>query len=247
MLLAIDIGNSAIKFGVFAEGSLTSKITIPTKRDYTPEEISLALGSPIGPAIDNAVVCSVVPPVDDAVRQFVERAVNVRPVFIDSKFDFGFKIHYEPIEALGTDRPVNALAAIRKFGEPCIVCSLGTATTIDLVDEQGEFRGGVIAPGIRSLATALHLSAAQLPTVKISKPDSIIGQSTDASIRSGIYYGYAAMVAGLIGKLSSQMKVAAKTIATGGLASEFAQHCLSIDVVDENLTLEGLALCHARM
>lgn len=243
MFLAIDIGNSSIKFGVFDGETLASKFSVPTNRDYTADEIRNAVGDRLGPHIIEAIACSVVPQVDNAVREFIKGSFGIETFFIDSSFNFDLKINYEPLNALGTDRLVNAFAAAAKYAaKPLIVCSLGTATTIDAVSADGKFLGGVIAPGMRTMAKALHLAAARLPEVEITKPGAVIGYSTADSIRSGIYHGYIALAEGLIQKISAELADNPTVIATGGLASTIASECKVIDTIDENLTLEGLRL-----
>jgi type III pantothenate kinase len=141
---------------------------------------------------------------------------------------------------------VNAFAAAEKYGGPCIVCSFGTATTIDVVNSDREFIGGIIAPGMGLMAEALHLKTSKLPRVEIQRPESVIGNSTVASIQSGIYYGYIGLVEGIIPRMTGELGETATVIATGGYASMIASETDAIDTVDENLTLEGLRLIHKR-
>jgi type III pantothenate kinase len=244
MLLAVDIGNSLIKFGVFDEDSLVSKFSIPTNRDYAPDDIANAVGNKIDRQVTDAVACSVVPQIDDAISEFIKRSFNVDTRFIDNTFNFGLKVNYQPLNSLGADRLVNASAAVAKYGKPCIVCSLGTATTIDAVSDRGEFLGGVIAPGMQIMARAIHLATAKLPEVEIFKPASILGNSTIESIRSGGFYGYVGLVEGLIERIAAALPYTAKTVATGGFAAIVAAESSAIDIVDENLTLKGLRLLH---
>jgi type III pantothenate kinase len=243
MLLAIDIGNSSIKFGIFEGPSLFHKFSIQTKRDYTVEELlfdrlKMHEQQFIQVDIDTCVVASVVPDLNGVIGQVCRELFKVTPRFVDETWDFGLKIKYEPPSAAGVDRLVNAFAAVTKYGWPVIVCSFGTATTIDIVNERGEYLGGVIAPGMAVSAKALQLATAKLPNVPIEKPDSVIGKTTVASIQSGIVLGHIAMVEGLIAK----MQPSGHVIATGGFARLLAADCKAIDTVDENLTLDGLRL-----
>lgn len=240
MLLAVDIGNTSIKFGLFEGDTLTSKFSVPTNRDETPDELRLAVGDRLSASIDQAIVCSVVPPVQAAVSKFLREATGIEPVFVDNSFDLGLKINYDPLESLGTDRLVAAFAAVENYGAPCIVCSLGTATTIDVVSRDREFLGGVIAPGMRAMAEALHIKAARLPSVDITRPDDLLGNSTVDSIRSGVYNGYIAMVSGLVEMFKKRVGGETRVIATGGNAELAAADCDSIDVVDPDLVLSGL-------
>jgi len=235
MLLAVDIGNSAIKFGLFERETLTSKFSIPTKRDATADEIKLAVGDRLSPDIESAIVCSVVPEIDATMRSFIREAAGSDAVFVNNSFDFGLNINYEPLDSLGTDRLVAAYAAYQKYGAPCIVCSLGTATTIDAVGADRDFLGGVIAPGLEAMAEALHLKAPRLPKIETERPDRLIGTSTTQSIRSGVFNGYVAMVEGLIEGMRSEVSGTPTVVATGGNAG-----LLSSVTVDENLILNGL-------
>ena len=244
MLLAVDIGNTSTKFGLFEEEKLTSKFSIPTKRDATPDELKHSVADRLSSRIDSSIVCSVVPEIDSSMRDYLSGATLGDPVFVDNSFDFGFKINYEPLESLGTDRLVNAFAAVEKYGAPCIVCSLGTATTIDVVNNDREFLGGVIAPGMAVMAEALHLKAPRLPRVGIERPEFVLANSTQGSIRSGIYHGYVAMVEGLITRIRSEAGVA-RVIACGGNAELVSSEFTGM-VVDQNLILEGLRILSAR-
>jgi type III pantothenate kinase len=247
VLLAIDIGNSAIKFGVFDGRSLIRKISTPTRREQQSAELHSIASDRLNYQITRAVACSVVPQVDEAVNEFVKVAFGVNARFIDSSFDLGLKIDYRPVDSLGTDRLVNAFAASTKYGKPCIVCSLGTATTIDAVDSEGKFIGGVIAPGMRSMAKALHIAAAKLPEVEIEKPASIVGRTTAASIQSGVFYGQVAMIEGIVQRISVEIGGKPTVVATGGFASMLVPESKAIDIVDENLLLEGLNLISRRL
>jgi type III pantothenate kinase len=239
MLLAVDIGNSAIKFGLFEGEVLTSKFSIPTKRNAAIDEISLAVDDRLSNSIDAAIVCSVVPEIDPPMRDFLRGLVETNPVFLDNSFDFGLKINYKPLDALGTDRLVNASAAVEKYGAPCIVCSLGTATTIDVVSADREFLGGIIAPGLDALTDALHSKAPRLPKVEVSRPKSVIGNSTSGSIQSGIYYGYVSLIEGLLVRLRSESGVT-RIVGTGGNAENLSAEFAGIMSVDPDLTLRGL-------
>jgi type III pantothenate kinase len=247
MLLAIDIGNSAIKFGVFDGPLLISKFSIPTVREISSDELKSAIGDRLDLPISAAIACSVVPQLDEIVKTCIRRIHEINVGFIDHTFAFGLKINYRPSSAAGADRLINAFAAVAKYGKPCIVGSLGTATTIDAVNAEGEFLGGFIAPGMKTMARALHLAAAKLPEVEISRPASVIGGTTESSIRSGIFYGYAALVQGLIERLAEELQHQTRVIATGGFAALIATDCTAIDIVDENLTLDGLRLAFERI
>jgi type III pantothenate kinase len=239
MLLAVDIGNSAIKFGLFEGDTLTSKFSIPTKRGATANEIKLSVGDRLRSAADSAIVCSVVPDIDLPMTAFLREVMTCVPVFVANSFNFGLKINYKPLESLGTDRLVNAFAAVEKYGAPCIVCSFGTATTIDAINADREFLGGVIAPGMDAMAEALHMKAPRLPRVDVTRSGHLIGNTTEASVRSGIYNGYAAMVEGLITRLRSESGVS-RVVGTGGNAELLSAQLAGIMTVDSDLLLSGL-------
>ena len=247
MLLAIDIGNSSTKFGIFDGESLPHKFSIQTKRDYTTEELlfdrlKVHEQDFIQIDIDTCVVASVVPELNDVISQVCDQLFKITPRFVDASWEFGFAIDYDPPSAAGADRLVNCFAAASKYGTPVVACSFGTATTIDVVSEDNVYVGGIIAPGIATSAKALQLAASKLPDVSITTPDSIVGKTTVASIQSGIMNGHVAMVEGLLNKIGNVGKV----VATGGFARLIASQTKAIDVVDENLTLEGLRLLALR-
>jgi len=247
MFLAVDIGNSYIKFGTFDGENLISKFSIATTHDLTVEQLRNAAGQSLRFPIADILVCSVVPQVRNAISDFLSVDLGVAPVFVNNEFDFGLKFNYEPLTATGTDRLVNAFAAASKYGFPCLACSLGTATTIDVVDEHGLVPGGVIAPGIKSMARALHLNTSQLPEVALEMPPAIIQTATSGSIQSGLIYGYFGMVKELILRMKSEVGGDPKVVATGGFSRLVAENTSLVDIVDENLLLDGLRLLAKRM
>ncbi len=249
MLLAIDIGNSSIKFGIFESDSLVEKLLIPTRRDHAVHELlfdTLRYIKQHHSRIDRVAVASVVTELDGAVRQACDEALTISPIFLDHTFDLGIQIKYEPVAAVGADRLVNAAAAAQKYGVPVIVCSFGTATTIDVVNSVGEYLGGTIAPGMNTLAEALHLKTSKLPHVAIDKPASVIGNTTVDSIRSGIFYGYISLVEGIINRMFAEIDEQPKVVATGGFANLIAENCDLINTVDENLVLDGILMLAER-
>lgn len=247
MLLAVDIGNSFIKFGIFDGSTLLSKFAIPTKRDLTADDIKLAAGANIDLPISWAVVCSVVPAINAAVGQYLKATFTVNPFFVTNDLDFELTIKYEPLEAAGTDRLVNSFGAVQKYGVPCVILSFGTATTIDVINENRELLGGLIAPGMTTMAKALLSNTAKLPEVTVEKPKHLIGCTTETSIRSGIFYGQIGLVESVVSRIKDEIGGSPKTIATGGFAYLIAQSTDLIDVVDENLTLDGLRMLHSRL
>jgi type III pantothenate kinase len=187
-----------------------------------------------------------VPELKNAYLELSQKHFRLVPTFVDSSFDFNFTMKYFPPESLGVDRLVAAFAAVEKHGAPCVVCDFGTATTIDVVNSKGEFLGGVIAPGMRTMSEALFLKTSQLPKIEIRKPASVIGNSTVKAIESGIYFGYIGLVDGIVERMIGEIGETPKVIATGGFANLIAESSEKIQIVEENLMLEGLRLVYER-
>lgn len=247
MLLAIDIGNSSAKFGVFAGEKLITRFSIPTLGNQTADEINDSAKENLNYAISAVIVSSVVPELNESIQKFGETRFNLKPFFVESDSDFGLKIRYNPPDALGIDRAVAAFAAREKYGKPVIVCDFGTATTIDYVNQAGEFAGGVITPGIETLTDSLFQKTSRLPKIEIEKPEKVIGDSTVSAIQSGIYFGYAGLVKGILQKIFEELSEKPKVVATGGFASIIAESVGEIEIIDENLMLEGLRLIYEKM
>ncbi len=242
MLLAIDIGNTLTKFGVFENDTLQNRTAVQTVRRQSADEI-------YRPEIENThavIISSVVPELNKAYRKFSQKHYHLEPLFVDSSFDFNLKIKYNPPDKLGVDRLTAAFAAVEKYGAPCIVADFGTATTIDAVNSKREFLGGIIAPGMQTMSEALFLKTPQLPKIEIKKPASVIGNSTEKAIESGIYFGYIGLVDGVIERMIDELGEKAKVVATGGFAKLIAESSVKIDVVDDNLLLEGLRLVYEK-
>jgi|CXWL01.1.fsa_nt_gi type III pantothenate kinase len=247
MLLAVDIGNSRTKFGVFDGETLISKLSIPTLRDISAVGLIKTVGVKLPRPITAAIASSVVPDVNVAVRSFTESYFAVNPIFVANEMDFGLTINYQPLEDAGADRLVNTFSAVEKYGVPCIVCSFGTALTIDVVNEDRVLTGGLIAPGMNTLAAALKTTTSRLPEVEIEKPDTVIQNTTVGCLQSGIVYGYFGLVDGLLTRLKKEIGDDPKVIATGGFAAMIAENTSHIDIVDENLMLDGLRRLYDRI
>ncbi len=240
MLLAIDIGNSATKFGVFEGERLSKRFTAPTIRGKSANEIWESIEEEVDFQVDLVVISSVVVELIDAFTELSENHFNTTPLIVDASFDFGLKIAYDPPSNAGTDRLVAASAAVRKYGKPCVVCSFGTATTVDAVNSKGEFVGGAIAPGINTLGEALFLKTSKLPRVELAKPAKAIGDSTGECIQSGIYYGYVGLVRELVARIGAELGEKATVVATGGFVNLIAGEVDFVDHADDSLILEGL-------
>ncbi len=246
MLLAVDIGNTSTKFGTFDGDRLVSKISIPTIREVTSEGLSAVLSSRIPANITDAIVCSVVPETEAAMDGYLRSAFAVEPMPVSNDLDFGLTINYTPLEAVGADRLVNAFSAVETYGLPCVVCSFGTALTIDAVDADRNLLGGVIAPGMKAMARSLYEMASRLPEVEPERTETVIQNTTVGSISSGIFHGYLGMAEGLIRQIRAEMGGSPKVIATGGTADAIAPYIDLIDIVDGDLLLDGLQLLYSR-
>jgi type III pantothenate kinase len=245
MLLAIDIGNTAIKFGVFDGKKLTSSFSIPTKRDNTADKIAQLIGHRLQTSVKEAIACSVVPEVEKAVTELVSQFLHCEVRFVRSTDDLGLKVNFQ-VDTTGTDRLVNSFAAAEKYGVPCVVVSFGTATTIDVVNKDREYLGGLIAPGMKVNAKALSLAASKLPEVELKKPESVIAKTTETAIQSGIVNGHIEMVEGLLKRVAEELGDKPAVIATGGFARLLSPGIDRINKVEENLTLIGLSSLYDR-
>lgn len=248
MLLAIDIGNSSVKFGVFERENLVVRLESATDEIRSTNELPPDLRDSLsGFNFDGMIVSSVVPEINPVFAEFGRLELRVDAVFIDNSIDLGLRIRYETPLTLGIDRLVAASAAAAKHGTPCIICDFGTATTIDAVNSNEEYLGGTITPGLFTLARSLFQNTSRLPEIEIKKPSSVIGKSTAGSIESGVFYGYIGLVEGILNRMKVELEHDAQVIATGGYVKLIADNTRIIDVVDENLMLEGLCHIYSRI
>ena len=233
MLLAVDIGNSAIKLGVFsARGDLIERHTLEPASAENSAQI-------IGSKIERAIISSVVPKLTSVVSAAIAAKFHVEPDVLTNDRDLGIKINYRPLEDAGNDRLVNAATAAYLYGTPCVVISFGTATTIDVVSKDFELLGGLIAPGVKMSAAALHEKTARLPQIEIDGDFSPMSETTDTSIRSGVIFAQIGLVEAALPRVEPIIGKP-KVIATGGYAEKFAGLCDKIEIVDRDLTLKGL-------
>lgn len=248
MLLAIDAGNTHTVFGLFEGACLRANWRLATRRDVTADELAvLLLGllerAEIDPnSVTGMIVASVVPDLNDVLGGIGHRYFDTRPIFVGPGLKTGMPILCENPHEVGADRIVNAVAAMERYGAPVIVVDFGTATTFDVVASGGQYLGGVIAPGLGVSAEALFAKAARLHRVVVKRPARVIGRSTEESLQSGLFHGYAALVAGLVRRVRDELEVDAPVIATGGLSRVFAPELDFLEAVDPDLTLEGLRL-----
>lgn len=252
MVLAVDIGNTNIVFGVFDGGKIMCHWRIGTDKSKTSDEYGILFRElmklrDIDPdSIGGAVISCVVPTIQSTVSNAIQTFFNVNPVVVGPGVKTGMPILYHNPKEVGADRIVNGVAAYDKYRSAVIVVDFGTATTFDCVSEKGEYMGGVITPGLVISAEALYREASKLPRVEIVKPESIIGKTTVESIQSGLIHGYVGLVDGVVEKIKTEMNKEPRVIATGGIASLIAPESRTIEEVDDFLTLRGLKLIHDR-
>jgi type III pantothenate kinase len=252
MLLVIDVGNTNTSLGVYDGARLVAHWRLTTARERTVDEYGVhsrnlfELAGIDFKEITAVAIASVVPPLNFTLRRMSEDYFHQSPLFVDHTTNTGVPILYNPASDVGADRIVDAVAAIDKYGAPCIIVDFGTATTFDAINERGEYMGGVITPGITISSDALFARTARLPRVEIKRPSSVIGSTTVASMQSGLYYGYAGLVDGILKRMQEELDHKARVIATGGLAPLIATGSDYIEEIDDTLTLEGLRLVYER-
>ena len=252
MLLAINSNNTNTSFAVWDGGELKGSWRTATEGKRTADEYVvwldhlLALQGLSRGDVDGAVIASVVPETNFNLLTFCRKYCKAEPVVVgDPKVVLGTKALVDRPEEVGADRLVNTVAAHDRYKGPLIVVDLGTATTLDVVDGDGNYCGGVIAPGINLSLAALHMAAAKLPSVRISRTDRVIGRDTVSCMQSGIYWGYIGLIEGLVARIKREFGAQMQVIGTGGLAPLFAGATEAIDRVDPDLTLWGLRLIYS--
>lgn len=252
MLLAVDIGNTNVVIGVWSDGDLVSHWRVATDRRRTADEYGVLLHTLLGIAdlgaadITGVIVCSVVPDVQDAFRSAIVAMYGLTPLIVSPSLDSGINVVYSPPEAVGADRIANAVASIALYGYPAIVVDFGTATTLDAISASRDYVGGAIAPGLQISVDALYSQTARLRPVPLAAPSSPVGQDTATSLQSGILYGYAGLVDGLVDRFREVLGEDARVIATGGLSPVVAPYSRTVQNVDLDLTLAGLRILYER-
>jgi type III pantothenate kinase len=248
-VLAVDIGNSNIGFGLFANGRLVLSSRIATDRKKTADDYGVsmmgifALKGKSRLDLDGAVMSSVVPCVSDAVATVVESIGGVKPLRVSAD-NCGLDILVDSPGQVGTDRIANTVAAVDKYSKPVIIFDLGTATTVSVVNEEGAFIGGSIHPGVTTSLEALSSVAAQLPPIEIQSPGPVIARNTVDCMCGGIIYGTAAMLDGMAERIEEALGKTASIVVTGGLASGIVGHCKKRVIYHPDLLMEGLYLIY---
>lgn len=265
MLLAVDVGNSNTSIGVFEGESLRCELRLATRRDWTRDEFAIKLERGLAlqdfgfSTIRSSVLACVVPPVEGPVIAALAHYVGVEVLVVGPEVETGMPVLYEPPKDVGADRIVAAIAAHKRYARSgsrlatsvdaaanlgIVIVDFGTATTFDVVSPKPEYLGGVITPGVGISADALFRRAAKLPRVDVAKPGTVVGRNTVDAIQSGLFYGYVGLVEGVLRRIRAELDWDVRVVATGGLARKVATETAAIDVVDDNLMLEGLRLLY---
>lgn len=252
MLLALDVGNTTTQLGLFSGRTLQHSFELRTRHHTTKDELGALVSNLFDQArvqrseIKAAVLGCVVPALQPVMVAMLKSYFNVEPLVVGPGIKTGLNIRFSSPAEMGADRVANSVAAIELYGGPLIIVDFGTATTFCVLDENGSYLGGALAPGIETSTTALFERAAKLPWVELEIPDSVIGKNTAHSLKSGIIYGFAGLVDGIVARIKSEWQRDCLVIATGSLAPLMKRVCLSLSVVDPRLTLKGLELIYHR-
>jgi type III pantothenate kinase len=250
MLLAIDIGNTNIILGVFEEKKLHATWSIATGIHRMPDEYAVILLSLLNQRglgttdVTKVALCSVVPPLTAIFEEMCQRYFQVSPLVVRAGVKTGVRIRLDNPAEAGADRIVDAAAAHHLYGGPLIIVDLGTATTFDTVSREGDYLGGAIAPGLGTAAESLFARTAMLPRVELTRPEFAIGTNTVTAIQSGLIFGYIGLIEGIIARIQQELGEKPRVVATGGYARLIAKETPVIDVVNPDLTLEGLRLIY---
>ena len=251
MLLAIDIGNTNITLGAFDGDRLAATFRLTTDTGRMPDEYALAVAQLLplkgvsASSVEAVVLCSVVPPLTPSFIELCESYFDVTPLEVGAGTRTGIRVDYDSPRDVGTDRIVDAAAALSLYGGPAVVVDIGTATVFDAVTADGDYLGGAIAPGIQIAADSLFHTTAQLRRVELAPPPAAVGKNTVHALQSGLVFGFAELVKGMVARFDRELGGGSKVIATGGYARIISAEVDIFDAVDPDLTLIGLRLIHS--
>jgi type III pantothenate kinase len=252
LIFVIDVGNTNIVLGVYDQDELKHHWRIETSRNRSEDEYGMSIKALFDHVrlsfsdINGIIISSVVPPIMFALERMCQKYFHIKPLVVGPGIKTGLNIKYDNPREVGADRIVNAVAAIHEYGSPLIIVDFGTATTYCYINDQKQYMGGAIAPGIGISTEALYSKAAKLPRIEITRPDDIIGRNTVSAMQAGILYGYVGQVEGIVKRMKAKGDTDPTVIATGGLAGLIAGESSVIDIVDPYLTLKGLQLIYQR-
>ncbi len=250
MLLAIDVGNTNMVFGLYKGKELCGSFRVSTNGERTSDELGMLISQYYHfHGMDRfeteaVIIATVVPPVMHTLINAVKKYLKVQPVVVGKDVPYGIENRYNNPREVGADRLVNAVAAVKRYGKPLIIVDIGTAITFDAIDSDGAYQGGAIFPGVKVAMEALFIKASKLPRVNIDRPEKAIGKTTVQSMQSGAVRGYVGALTGIIMDIQEELGGGAHVVATGGMGRMMAQYCSLIDAVDPNLTLEGLRMIY---
>ena len=250
MLLAIDVGNTNMVFGIYDGEKLCGSFRISTNAERTSDELGMQIAQYYHfhgldrHQTDAVIIASVVPPVMYTLVNAIRKYLHVQPLIAGRDVDIGVRNCYANPREVGVDRLINAVSAMKRYGKPLIIVDIGTATTFDAIDAEGAYQGGAIFPGLKVAMEALFLKASKLPRVDIEMPEHAIGKTTVRSMQSGAVRGYVGALTGIITDIQKELGGNARVVATGGMGRMMAEYCPLINEVDPSLTLECLRLIY---
>jgi type III pantothenate kinase len=252
MIFVLDVGNTNTVIGVYEGEELKHHWRVETSRNKTEDEFGMIIKSLLEHVglsfkdFEGIIISSVVPPIMFSLERMCQKYFHLKPLIVGPGIKTGLNIKYENPREVGADRIVNAVAGIHLYGSPLVIVDFGTATTYCYINEDKQYMGGAIAPGISISTEALYSRASKLPRIEIARPEGVIGKNTVSAMQAGILFGYVGQVEGIVERMKRQSKTLPKVIATGGLASLIGNESDVIDIVDPFLTLKGLHLIYTK-
>jgi len=252
VILAVDVGNTHTILGLFDESGIDGHWRVSTNPALTADELRVKMAGLLAAAghswdeVEHCIVSSVVPRLTSAYEEIAEDVCGRPAMIVGPGLKTGMSIRYDNPHEIGADRIVNGIGAFEAYGGPVLVVDFGTATTIDVIDAEGAYLGGAIAPGVETSAEALFAKAARLSKVDLEAPPRVIGTNTRASVQAGLILGEAVMVDGLVRRVWDELGTETPVVSTGGLAEQMAPLCKTITAVEPDLTLKGLMIVYRR-